>query len=145
MSQLESLDIDCAPDLPPCICIDSLKTEDIKKKVTQAVSVHHSWTTLDRMKVARETEIPIPPPEFGQTGNLVEPRVLPGCQEIIVVNCGRLELWSTETKSRIWFLPIYEEYFDCVSFDCELKPGKTGNSKQLVIAAVFSRADILES
>ena len=61
----------------------------------------------------------------------VEPRLLPGGNEVLVENQGVLELWCLKSGQRIWSAPEDKE---CFSFDFEL----TNEGRTLNIASVFS-------
>lgn len=62
---------------------------------------------------------------------LVEPRLLPGRAEALVINRGRLELWHTSTKRRLWSVPTFSGDFNCFAFDFEV----VEEGKKLIVAS----------
>lgn len=48
-------------------------------------------------------------------------RLLPGAREAVLLNNGRVELWSIESRECFWGAPpAYDGKHDCMAYDCEL-------------------------
>lgn len=101
--------------------------------VIRAVRTEHTWNMEGCVKVAHDIELSINPPEGNNLQACISPRLLPGGWDAVILNCGRLELWSLDTRTRLWACPQYEGGHYCLSFDMDLsEDGKTLN-----IAGVF--------
>ena len=62
---------------------------------------------------------------------LVEPRLLPGRPEALVINRGKLEIWHITTKRRLWCVPTVSGDFNCFAFDFEV----VDEGKKVIIAS----------
>jgi hypothetical protein len=70
--------------------------------------------------------------EDGVDGDaLVEPKLLPGSKELLVIRRGRLELWSVERQGCIWTVPTASDGLVCLAFQFELV-----SSGELIIATI---------
>ncbi|OCB87931.1 hypothetical protein A7U60_g4887 [Sanghuangporus baumii] len=116
---LRCLDIDCAPDVPPQVSMESLSLVDLREKVKGAVMRCRAWKSPDKLRIFYDLVLQVPFPNDSDVHSSA--RLLPGGRYLLVSNSGRLELWCLRTLSRIWNAPLFRGVNQCTSFDFELE------------------------
>ena len=129
---LQRLDVECAPSLNPFEPLISKPTPDLKEMVIRAIRRHKNWSDPTQEHKLRSVDLPITR-DAGDLDILVEPRLLPGGKEVLILNCGRLELWSLVTKERIWEIKSPVGRFSCAGFDFDI----VDNGNVLNVAILF--------
>ncbi|KAL5532571.1 hypothetical protein ACEPAF_4345 [Sanghuangporus sanghuang] len=116
---IQRLDVECAPNLNPFESITSKSAPDLKRTVISAIQRHRNWADPRQHHNLHVTDLPITRPA-GELDILVEPRLLPGGRDILILNCGRLELWSLVTKEKLWEIKSPVGRFSCAGFDYDV-------------------------
>ncbi|KAL5511005.1 hypothetical protein ACEPAG_3724 [Sanghuangporus baumii] len=119
---LQSLDIDCAPDVPPQVSMELLSLVDLREKVKDAVTRCQAWKNPDKLQIFYDLVLRVPLPDT-ESDVHSSARLLPGGAQkyLLISNSGRLELWCLRTLSRIWNAPLLRGRNQCTSFDFELE------------------------
>lgn len=120
MRLLRGLDADCAPDLPPHIPLESLVFSDLREKVTSAIREARRWKKPESLQYSACYELQLEPLENGSELPMSAARLLPGKKELLVLNYGRIELWSVEPPTCIWQAPPFLGQHCCSSFDFDI-------------------------
>ena len=118
-----------APDCPFQHDLSNLSACELRKKVTGALRLSHNWNTVGHLKISLEVELSV---ELSDSEKYVKARLLPGGRELLVDNSDRLELWSLDSKERLWVSPHYEGR-ECIKFDFQVSEDK----RMVDIADVF--------
>ncbi|EJD04895.1 uncharacterized protein FOMMEDRAFT_18615 [Fomitiporia mediterranea MF3/22] len=114
---MRKLDIEQAPDISPFQTIDSIPDLDLRRKVVDAVHKYRTWNTPGQVPPLRSVELPLP---HIQDERIIKARLLPGGNELLIANYGDIELWSIESRERLWNIPAPEEHIVSTGFDYEL-------------------------
>lgn len=130
---LSALDVQQAPNISPTHSLSGLTTLSIREIVIDALKKDHEWHTREHAKILHSQELRIPAPGGAEPRTCISARILPGGKEVVVLNCGRIEIWSLEEGQCIWACPDYEGGQFCLTYDFELADDK----KSLNIACVF--------
>ena len=134
---LRRLDVIEAPDLPPGEQIRCLTALDLRRKVIGAVKASYDWRNKGHISVSRSAELRVRPADEVDPDKGVKPRLLPGGREVLMENCGRLELWSMVSKERLWASPVCQDR-DCITFEFQL----SDDQKTLNIVDVFATGGV---
>ncbi|EJD02480.1 uncharacterized protein FOMMEDRAFT_134996 [Fomitiporia mediterranea MF3/22] len=129
---LEGLDIEHAPSVNPFEPLDAVPVPDLKQTVISAIRKHRNWRDPRQVHDMFVVDLPLDRSPEGWDV-IVEPRLLPSGKEILVLNCGMIELWSLETKERLWALTSPMGRSSCAGYDFEVTNGGT----TLVTALLF--------
>ncbi|EJD04781.1 uncharacterized protein FOMMEDRAFT_132672 [Fomitiporia mediterranea MF3/22] len=113
---LHNFDVACSPNLPPYQSCRDLTVNSLKTIVTDAVKCFHSWRKAGKLRVFHGLSLQIESPQYGSRVPMMA-RLLPGGRQLLVLNSGRLELWSLETASCAWQAPEFHGDYQCSSFD----------------------------
>lgn len=133
-SQLESLDIDCAPWLPPFHRLQTMETSSLKVGAVTGVRTRDLWQNPKKLKIVKENEINFTEDVVTRP---IEPRRIPGGDEVLLGRSGKLEIWSLDTRERIWTAPSPSGDYFCTSVDFDV----VENGQEVMLACEFSSPD----
>ena len=130
---LQNLDVDEAPNVPPHVLLGDLSGLRLKEIVLDAKQRKQAWTTGGEVHLEHIELFRIPSSEWGR----INPRLLPGGKHVLLDYRGQLELWSVESKARLWRAPAAQQHHVCVAFDFDLAE----RGEKLNFAAWFEKDD----
>ncbi|EJD04798.1 uncharacterized protein FOMMEDRAFT_139520 [Fomitiporia mediterranea MF3/22] len=113
---LHNLDVTCSPNLPLYQSCRDLTVNSLKTIVTDAVKCFHSWKKAGNLRVFHCLSLQVESPQNGSQIPMMA-RLLPGGRQLLILNSGRLELWSLKTVSCVWQAPEFHGGYQCSSFD----------------------------
>ena len=133
-SQLQALDIDTAPYLPPFHRLATMTASSLKDGAVTGVRTRDLWRNPRKMKIVKEDEINF---TEGVITRPMEPRRIPGGDEVLLGRSGKLEIWSLATHQCIWTAPSPPRAYFCTSVDFDV----VGKGREVMIACEFSSPD----
>lgn len=99
--------------------LNELSSTRLKEIVLDAKHRKRAWTTDQDLELEHIELFKVP----SERPWRINPRLLPGCKHVLLDYRGRLELWSVESKARIWSASAAEPHHVCVAFDFDVVDG----------------------
>lgn len=137
--QVRGLDVDCAPWIPPSRSWESFNTQELRAIVTDAVKRRNMWNRPEKMHLIQKAEVAFDSPDEPDeaNGRMVEPRVLPGGERVLIVRSGTLELWDVPNGRHLWSGESPGRHNRCSYSSIDV----IENGRTLMIAAKFRTSD----
>ena len=124
---MSQLDVECTPNIPPNLPLDSLSDGDLRGKVVAAEMSRERWRDprADRVHDLRVANMPITQSRE-DAFFFIRPRMLPGGAGVFVVSDGTLMLHPLSRSESRWIVEGYYPSSVCLAFDFDLLPdGRT--------------------
>lgn len=139
ISLLKNLDVNRAPDITNHLSLSSLSSIEAKDKLAKAFRLEYGWRTTGALAVTQRVTASVSPRErpgdilAPMTGR-VEPFLIPGGKYALLVNYGRLELWSVNSPTCHWVASNPSPgSLDCTAFEFDMQE----DGAMLVISAAY--------
>ena len=111
-----------------------MNVSSLRHGAVNGVRARDVWSNPNTMKLVKEDEIHFTEEVITRP---VEPRMIPGGDEVIFARSGKLEVWSLTTHEHLWTAPPPQRSYFCTSLDFEV----VENGRAVMIACEYSSPD----